>query len=599
LVGSAASFGRAVHHEMVVPMPLALSEKAMSWLKPYIERFRPLAKDAAALSFFINLLGLAAPIFVLQIYDRVVFRAGLSTLAALTIGMVIACAFEFVLRQARAKMMQRVALTTDVEVSRALFDKVLSVPLQTLESRPTAYWKLLFRDVEVVRNTLSGPTALLAVDAPFSLLFLLLIFIIAWPVAWVLVAILACFVALSWRSGHAVSGAAAREMTAAVQRDVKLEEFLAQRATVKSLAMGGRLREVWEDAQHGAITQSIVRGVEADTAGSLGQLLTVIATVAMTAVGALAIIDQNLTIGGLIAANMLAGRLLAPMNQLVGAWRSYTSFKQSADRLADAFTLTDDLHQSPVALVRPRGRIELDKLHFGYPGQAVIIEDLDLTIEHGGIHGILGLNGSGKTTLLKLIMGLYRPIKGRVLLDGADIAQFARDDLARWIGFVPQDCVLLGGTIRENIALGRPHATDEQIVHAATLAQAHAAIAALPNGYGTAVGEGGSQLSGGMRQRISIARALLGDPPVIVMDEPTSSLDRQAEEGLKDALAALAAKHTIILVTHSPVLLQACQRLVVLEAGRIAAQGAPAAVMAALAKQRQAGGVTPLTQSAS
>jgi ATP-binding cassette, subfamily C, bacterial LapB len=582
-----------------LPMPFELSFAARAWLAPILDRFRPLAKDAAALSFFINLLGLAAPVFVLQIYDRVVFRAGIGTLAGLTIGMVIACAFEFILRQARAKMMQRVALTIDVEVGRAVFDKVLAVPLHTLESRPTAYWKLLFRDVEMVRNTLSGPTALLAVDAPFSLLFLLLIFIIAWPVAWVLVAILACFVALSWRSGHAVSGAAAREMTAAVQRDAKLEELLAQRATVKSLAMGGRLREVWEDAQHGTITQSIARGGEADTAGSLGQLLTVVATVAMTAVGALAIIDQNLTIGGLIAANMLAGRLLAPMNQLVGAWRGYTSFKQSADRLADAFTLTDDLHHSPVALVRPRGRIELDKLHFGYPGQAVIIEDLDLTIEHGGIHGILGLNGSGKTTLLKLIMGLYRPIKGRVLLDGADIAQFARDDLARWIGFVPQDCVLLGGTIRENIALGRPHATDEEIVHAATLAQAHAAIAALPKGYGTAVGEGGSQLSGGMRQRISIARALLGDPPVIVMDEPTSSLDRQAEEGLKDALAALAAKHTIILVTHSPVLLQACQRLVVLEAGRIAAQGAPAAVMAALAKQRQAGGVMPLTQSAS
>jgi ATP-binding cassette subfamily C protein LapB len=581
-------------------MPFDLSVAGRAWLMPILERFRPLAKEAAALSFFINLLGLAAPVFVLQIYDRVVFRSGLSTLVALTIGMIMACAFEFILRQARARMMQRVALDIDVRVGRAVFDKVLSVPLHTLESRPTAYWKLLFRDVDVVRNMLSGPTAMLAVDAPFSLLFLLLIFVIAWPVAWVLVVILGCFVVLSWRSGRAVGGAAAREMNAAVQRDAKLEEFLAQRATVKSLAMGARLKSVWEDAQHGTITQSLARGSESDLAGSLGQLLTVAATVAMTAVGALAIIDQNLTIGGLIAANMLAGRLLAPMNQLVGAWRGYTSFRQSVDRLADALRLGEDLGHSPVALVRPRGHIKLDKLHFGYPGQALIIEDLDLTIEHGGIHGILGLNGSGKTTLLKLIMGLYRPVKGRVLLDGADIDQFARDDLARWIGFVPQDCVLLGGTIRENIALGRPDATDEEIVHAATLAQAHAAIAALPKGYGTAVGEGGAQLSGGMRQRISIARALLGDPPVIVMDEPTSSLDRQAEEGLKDALATLAAKHTIILVTHSPVLLQACQRLVVLEAGRIAAQGPPAVVIAALAKQRQATGVVaPITQSAS
>ncbi len=575
-------------------MSLKLSTQGQAWLKPYVDSLRPLINEAAALSFFINLLGLAAPIFVLQVYDRVVFRAGLSTLAGLTIGMVIACAFEFLLRQARAKMSQRAALTIDVNISQALFRKIQSLPLSLLENRATAYWKLLFRDIEVVRNTLSGATAMLVVDTPFAFLFLILIFVIAWPVAWVLVAILACFIVLSWRAGSVVSAASTQETKASIQRDGKLEELLAGRTTVKSLAMAPRMTEMWEAAQHDTIAQSIVRGRHADMAMSIGQSLTVIATVAMTAVGALAIVDQALTIGGLIAANMLAGRLLSPMNQLVGAWRGYASFRQSVDRLAEVFALTEDVAESAVALPRPKGRIVLEKIHYGYGLPPVpVIEDLDVTFEPGCITAIMGLNGSGKTTLLKLLMGLYRPHKGRVLLDGADVAQFSRADLAKWIGYAPQDCILMTGTIRENLSYGHASATDEQLIAAAKLAQTHAAILSMPKGYATPVGEGGGQLSGGLRQRVSLARAFLGEPAVLVMDEPTSSLDRQAEEGLRDALVTLSATHTIILVTHSPVLLQACHKLIVLEAGRVAAQGPPTAVMAALAKQRSGAVAAP------
>ena len=574
---------------MVVPMSLALSEKAKSWLKPYVELLRPLGKEAAAMSFFINLLGLAAPVFVLQVYDRVVFRAGLSTLAGLTIGMVLACGFEFILRQARAAMAQRAALKIDVTLSRALFTKVQSLPLSVLENRPTAYWKLLFRDVDVVRNAMSGATAMLLVDTPFALLFLLLIFFIAWPVAWVLVLILAGFIILSWRSAAVVNEASQQETIAIVQRDAKLEEVVAGRTTVKALAMGQRMEELWEDAQHGAMQLSMRRGHHTDTAGSLGQTLTVVATVAMTAVGALAIIEQSLTIGGLIAANMLAGRLLAPMNQLIGAWKMYAAFSQSSDRLADVFAQSDDIAESSIALPRPQGALAADGVHYGYGLPPVpVLEETSVAFEPARLTAIMGLNGSGKTTLLKLLLGLYRPHKGRVLLDGADIAQFSRRDLAKWIGYVPQDCVLMNTTIRENIAYGRPGATDAEIVRAATMAQAHAAILALPKGYATPTGEGGGFLSGGLRQRISIARALINDPPVIIMDEPTSSIDRQAEEGLRDALGKLATDHTVIVVTHSPVILQACHKIVVMDAGRVAVQGPPTAVMSALAKQRLA-----------
>jgi ATP-binding cassette, subfamily C, bacterial LapB len=198
----------------------------------------------------------------------------------------------------------------------------------------------------------------------------------------------------------------------------------------------------------------------------------------------------------------------------------------------------------------------------------------------------MGLNGCGKTTLLKVLLGLYRPQTGRVLLDGADLSQFARADLAQWIGYVPQDCVLLNGTIRDNIGYGRTGIGDPEIIRAATLALAHKLIVNLPQGYATAVGEGGQRLSGGMRQRISIARALVGDPPVIIMDEPTSSLDRESEEDLARNLARLAEERPVIIVTHSPTLMGFCQHLIVMDAGRIAIEGPPRQVLAELSRRR-------------
>jgi ABC-type bacteriocin/lantibiotic exporter with double-glycine peptidase domain len=204
-----------------------------------------------------------------------------------------------------------------------------------------------------------------------------------------------------------------------------------------------------------------------------------------------------------------------------------------------------------------------------------VINGITLELPATGLTAIMGTNGSGKTTLIKLLQGLYRPQRGRVLLDGADLGQFARSDLARWIGYAPQDGMLLNGSIRENITHGRPDATDAEIIRAATLAQAHKPVIDLPQGYATPVGEGGGRLSGGLRQRISIARALLGDPPMIILDEPTSSLDLQAEGDLAQALVQLANDRPVIVVSHSPVVLQVARHLIVLDAGRVAMQGPP------------------------
>ncbi len=557
------------------------------WLRNLVEPLAPLYKEVLAVSFCVNLLAIAVPVFVLQVYDRVIFHSGLSTLQGLVIGICAVIAFDFLLRKSRARILQTVAIKIDVDVSRRVVDKLLALPLRNLESRPASFWQMLFRDAELVRNTLSGPTAVLATDLAFAALFLVIVAIIALPVFWVLVVVFAAFVVLAWHAGRFVAGAADAEKLKVISRDALVSEMIAGRTTVKALALGDRMREMWEERQEASIVGSIGRGEQNDRYVYIGQSLTLIATVAMTTVGALAILDQQLTIGGLIAANMLSGRLLGPFNQLVGAWRSLAGFRQSTERLGAVFSEAEEIAQSPIQMARPTGRVTLANVTFGYdPNAAPAVEGIKLDIAAGGMTAVMGPNGCGKTTLAKLILGLYAPGEGTVLLDGADIAQFARKDLARWIGYVPQDCTLFAGTIRDNIACGHPEATDEEVIQAATLARAHGLVVNLPKGYGTPVGEGGNQLAGGLRQRIAIARALLGDPPVLVMDEPTSSLDRVAEEELRNSLLALSRDHTIILVTHSPMMVQACHNVVIMEKGRIKTAGPAQKILQAAAAAR-------------
>lgn len=557
------------------------------WLKPLLAPAKPLFRELLVLSLFVNLLAAAVPVFVLQVYDRVVFHAGLTTLQGLVIGMIFVLAFDYMLRETRAKVMQSIGVRLDVQVSQALFDKLVNVPLRTLEKFSAAYWQLLFRDVDTVRNTLSGPTAVLLADLPFVLLFLIVVILIAAPVAWVLLVAMILFGLAAWQAGKTVSTAAEEEKSAAISRDALMTETLTGRTTIKALAMADQLRPQWEDKLAESVQTSAVRGRLNDRFANLGQTLTLLTTVMMTTVGAVAIIDQNMTIGGLIAANMLSSRIMGPLNQLIGGWRTYAQFSKSADRLGHMFDEAEDRPGTPLPLQRPKGRLALENVTFRYvEGAPPVIDGLSHTFAVGGMTAIMGRNGSGKTTLAKLLLGLYAPEEGRVLIDGADLKQFSRRDIARYIGYVPQDNVLFSGSIRDNIARAHPEAPDDDIVRAATLAQAHEQIMALPDGYGTDVGEGGQHLSGGMRQRIAIARALLTLPPVLIMDEPTANLDRPAEEELRQVLTGLAKSCTILVISHSPVLLQAVQHAVLIHGGKVQLAGTAEEVSRQLAQRR-------------
>ncbi len=538
---------------------------------------RPLAHrffELALLSFAINILSLTVPIFVLQVYDRVVFHSGLVTLAGLFIGVLAALTFDFVLRQARSRLVQMIALRVDVGIIRALFTCLSDMPLRRMEGQSDADWHGLLRDQETVRDTVAGPATVLLVDLPFVLLFIGAIWLVAQPIAWLLITLIPVYVCVAVISSAVIGRASHKEQASAEGRHVMGSQLVAGRLTAKALGLGDALKTRWETAQADLIDRSVRRGSMVDAFSNLSVELAMLTTVIMTSFGALAIVAGELTIGGLIAANMLAARVVQPMVQLIGMWRVVSRLRDSAKRLNQAMRQPIDRKSSTVGRGRPRGLITLENIDFHYEAEEEpTIKGISATFEPGGISGIFGMNGAGKTTLLNLVQGLYTPDRGRVLLDGADVRQFGRNELSQWIGYAPQETYLYAGSIRDNICKLRDDISDARILAAARQAGADGFVIDLPEGYETEVGDGGRRFSTGQRQRIALARALIDNPPVVLLDEPNAHLDAKATSGLIYLLRRLSRERTVIVVTHCRELLEVCSSVFVLDDGSIAASG--------------------------
>ena len=547
-------------------------------------------RRALWLSFFISLLGLVTPIFVLQVYDRVIFHAGLSTLYGLVAGVVLAIVFDYMLKQYRARIFQSLGVRLDVIATDALFQRLLSLPLAELEQRPTPYWQSLFRDLELVRARFAGPIALLLVDLPFIVLSAGLILLIAYPLAWVVAVIVVAFVILAYVSSRKVKTRAGDEKQAQLRRDSHVNEFSTARQLVKAQVLDDAIANRWRGSQHESIEATLGRSVAADRYRDLGQVLAQGATVLMVTVGALAILDQKMTMGALIAANMLIGRVTGPLNMLVSQWRMLVAYRQARNRLDATFAAPIERTGNTVSLAESNGVLEIENLEFRYPDASNdALTGLNGRIGPGGLHALVGPNGSGKTTLLKILCALYQPSEGRVLLDGADVAQFTRKDLVQWIGYLPQAVLPFSGTIRENITLAWNEASDDDVRRAAERAYALEFIHDLPDGFDSPMGEFGLKLSSGQRQRIALAGVLLRDPRIILLDEPTSDLDRDAENGLCRQLHDLSrAEHTVLVVTHRPVLLRICDGVIALRKdGRLHVAGSAADVLPQLGLTQQ------------
>ncbi len=533
----------------------------------------------------INLIALISPLFVMTVYDRVVPNNAVETLWVLATGFAIVIGFDLVLKTLRAYFIDAAGKRADVIVACRLFDQVLDM---RLDSRPasTGGFANILREFESVRDFFTSATLVALIDLPFVILFLVILWLIAGPLTLVLFTAIPVVVIygliLQWPLAHTVR----QHFREAEQKHGVLVETIYGLETLKAIGAEARMRKLWESVVGlTAVSSQRSRALSQSGINVAGwvQQMTAIAVVVF---GVYRIADGDLTVGGLIACVMLGGRALHPLSQVA---HLMTRMHQSMTSLK----ALDRIMQSPVErpidarfLQRPRidGALAFEGVSFTYSNATQpSLREVSFAIRPGEHVGIIGRVGSGKTTIAKLILGLYRPNDGKILIDGTDIAQIDPVDLRRNMGYVAQDPVLFRGTVRDNITAAEPAAEDAAILAAARLAGIDEFLSQSPVGYDLPVGERGEGLSGGQRQAITIARALLRQPSMLILDEPTSSMDSRSEAALKSCLRDYLVGRTLVLVTHRASLLSFVDRVIILDRGRVVADGPREDILRALA----------------
>lgn len=522
-----------------------------------------------------NALSLTTSLFIMVVYDRVLPNEATESLIALTVGVGLALLFDFLIKTLRAGFIDQAGQRADMAIGRRLFDQLLDMKMHARKGSTGALASTM-REVETLRDFFTSATLVAVVDLPFILLFIGVIALIGGPLA--LVPAIAVPIVLV--VGLAVQPVLARLAEQSIEdgqsKQSVLVETVAGLETIKATGAAARMRARWEDA----IERQSAHGARARTMTQLAMNATSFtqqaAQVMIVFYGVFLVTAGGASMGALIASVILTGRTLAPLAQLA---QTLTRLNQarSSYRNLDALMRTDS--ERPPGrhwISRPRlaGRIRFEDVHFTYPDQThAALSGVSFTIEPGEKVAILGRIGSGKSTVARLLLGLYAPDRGAVLLDDTDIRQIDPGDLRRNVGSVLQDVWLFSGTIRENIAIGAHRPRDAEILDAARIAGVEDFVARHPSGYDMRLAERGEGLSGGQKQAISLARALLGQPPVLLLDEPTSAMDVQNEREVITRLGAAARDRTMVVVTHRTSLLDLVDRVIVLENGRVAADG--------------------------
>lgn len=543
-------------------------------------------RDVLVASVLINLLALANPLFVMNVYDRVVPNAALETLWVLAIGVLVAYGFDLLLRLLRNYFIEVAGKKADIQLSAYIFERVLGARFAH-HPRSVGVFASQLRDFESIRSFVTSTTVTALVDLPFSILFLIVVAYLGGALVWVPLVAMPLILAYSYLMQRRVNQAVTETYRASAQKNATLVEALSALETVKLIGAEGRLQRLWEKsvghlAQWGQRVHLLTASTTAG-AGSLQQMAGVLVVI----VGVYQIAARDLTLGGLIACVMLSARAMAPMAQVAGLMVNYYQTKTALASLEDIVNKPQEREQDRPFLQRAqiRGALAFDKVSFGYPDEPLAaLENISFRIEPGEHVAIIGRIGSGKSTLQKLMTGLYQPSQGTVLIDGVDLNQVDPAELRSHMGIVPQDITLFFGSVRDNIVYGQPLATDEALARAADAAGVMEFANAHPHGLDRQVGERGSALSGGQRQSIAIARALLHDPALYILDEPSTAMDNSTEERLKRHLVQACAGKTLVLITHKTSLLSLVDRIIVLDQGRLVADGPKEPVLQALKK---------------
>ena len=536
---------------------------------------------------FINLIALASPLFTMNVYDRILPNKAVSSLWVLAIGVSISILFDLLLKTARAELIDYAGRKADLRISYLLFEKVLNSSLAA-KPQSTGEYANRVTQYEFVREFFTSNTISVLIDTLFVVVFLFVIYLLAgWLVIVPTVAFIAAVI-VGLVTQRRIGQRMATAMNEASQRQALLVESISTLETVKTLQAESYLLRRWrEHSKNAAKTSEQIKQLSA-SAANLTQFIQQLVTVVLVVAGAYIFASGDITTGAIIAVVMLSGRAVAPLGQIAVTLSRLRQALLSLRILNSIMSQPEDLPNTVGFVNRPirNGEVDFKDLTFVYPGtEAKVLKGLTFRVAAGERVGIIGRIGSGKTTIGRLLGRLYLPTAGELLIDGIDVRQYHPAEIRTAVGIAGQTGDLFSGTVKENLLMARPDATDDEIIAAARMGGVDEFVSSHPRGYDMNVGERGNNLSGGQKQAVAIARLLLARPKIVFLDEPSSSMDLASEKQLIRHLAQSFDRHTTIIIsTHRFSMLELVDRLIVIEQGRVVADGPKAQVLQALTK---------------
>ncbi len=546
------------------------------WFIPAIKKYKHLFIEVLAASFFIQLFALITPLFFQVVIDKVLVHKGLTTLDVLAFGLLVVSLFEVILTGLRTYVFSHTTNRVDVALGAKLYRHLLALPMSYFGARRVGDSVARVRELESIRNFITGSSLTLVIDLFFTVVFLAVMYYYSPLLTYIVLGSIPCYVLLSVFVTPILRARVHEKFNRGAENQAFLVESVTGVETVKAMAVEPQMERRWEEQLAGYVNASFKASNLGNIASQVAGFINKVVIVLILWVGARAVINGELSVGQLIAFNMLAARVSGPILRLVQLWQDFQQAGVSIQRLGDILNTPTEpsYNQQRSSLPKLAGRISFDHVTFRYrPDGPEVIRNLSLDIQPGQVIGFVGRSGSGKSTLAKLIQRMHVPESGRVLVDGVDLSMVDTAWLRRNVGVVLQENVLFNRTVRENIALSDPGMPMERIVQAAQLAGAHEFILEMPEGYDTQIGEHGSNLSGGQRQRIAIARALVANPRILIFDEATSALDYESERIIQENMRHICKGRTVVIIAHRLSTVRGCNQINVIEKGQIIERG--------------------------